>query len=50
MRDCLVAMAEATGGPFTLFATNSDRPPTERQVVEWSAPRRKKDTLCATHI
>lgn len=50
MCDCLVAMAPATGGPFTLFAKNSDRPPAERQVVEWSAPRRDKDTLRATHI
>ncbi len=50
MCDCLVAMAEATGGPFTLFAKNSDRPPAERQVVEWSAPRRDVEVLRATHI
>ena len=50
MCDCLVAMQEATGGPFTLFAKNSDRPPAERQVVEWSAPRRDVGTLRATHI
>ena len=50
MCDCLVAMPEATGGPFTLFAKNSDRPPAERQEVEWSAPRRDVGTLRTTHI
>lgn len=50
MCDCLVAMPEATGGPFTLFAKNSDRPPAERQKVEWSAPRRDVGTLRTTHI
>lgn len=50
MCDCLVAMAPATGGRFTLFAKNSDRPPVERQVVEWSAPRGDNGTLRATHI
>ena len=50
MCDCLVAMSQATDGPFTLFAKNSDRPPGERQVVEWSAPRRDVGTLRTTHI
>jgi len=48
MCDCLVALPAATGA-HTLFAKNSDRPPTEPQDVEWSAPRR--DTaLRATYI
>lgn len=50
MCDCLVAMPQATGGPFTLFAKNSDRPPAERQVVHWSPPRRDSGTLRTTHI
>jgi len=50
MCDCLVAMSQATGGPFTLFAKNSDRPPGERQIVEWSPPRRDAGTLRVTHI
>ena len=50
MCDCLVAMPQATGGPFTLFAKNSDRPPAERQVVHWSPPRRDVGTLRTTHI
>jgi len=50
MCDCLVAMPQATGGPFTLFAKNSDRPPAERQVVEWSPPRRDTGLLLTTHI
>jgi hypothetical protein len=50
MCDCLVAMPPATGGPFTLFAKNSDRPPLERQIVHWSPPRRDGESLRATHI
>lgn len=49
MCDCLVALPPATGGPFTLFAKNSDRPPAERQFVEWSPPRRDAG-LRATYI
>jgi secernin len=40
MCDCLVALPGATGRPATLFAKNSDRPPTEAQDVVWSPPRR----------
>jgi secernin len=50
MCDCLVALPSATGRPFTLFAKNSDRPPDERQVVEWNPPRRDRAALRATHI
>jgi len=47
--DCLVALPTATGAPFTLFAKNSDRPPTEAHDVVWSRPRRD-DVVRATHI
>jgi hypothetical protein len=50
MCDCLVALPSATGGTLTLFAKNSDRPPGERQLVHWSAPRRDVGRLLATHI
>jgi hypothetical protein len=49
MCDVLAALPSATGRA-TLFAKNSDRPPTERQVVEWSPARRDHGTLRATHI
>jgi secernin len=35
---------------MTLFAKNSDRPPDERQVIEWNAPRRGNAAVRATHI
>jgi secernin len=47
--DLLVALPVATGGS-TLFAKNSDRPPDERQVLEWLAPRFDDGTTRATHI
>jgi hypothetical protein len=49
MCDCLVALYPATATGSTLFAKNSDRPPTEEQVVERFAPRRETTTR-ATHI
>ncbi|MEQ1701519.1 MAG: hypothetical protein ABMA25_15535 [Ilumatobacteraceae bacterium] len=49
MCDCLVALPSATEG-VTLFAKNSDRPPRERQLVHWSAPRVDEGTLHVTHI
>jgi hypothetical protein len=50
MCDVLVALAPTTADGVTLFAKNSDRPPAERQVVEWSGARRDADRLRATHI
>ncbi|MDO9173278.1 MAG: hypothetical protein Q7V62_00650, partial [Actinomycetota bacterium] len=50
MCDCLVALPPATDGTTTLFAKNSDRPPTERQLVHWSPPRLDPRPLSATHI
>ncbi|MFM2077993.1 MAG: hypothetical protein RJA49_1883, partial [Actinomycetota bacterium] len=50
MCDVLVALAPATAGGATLFAKNSDRPPAERQIVEWSDARRDAGRLRTTHI
>ncbi|HEV3226266.1 MAG TPA: carcinine hydrolase/isopenicillin-N N-acyltransferase family protein [Acidimicrobiales bacterium] len=44
MCDCLVALSRATADGSTLFAKNSDRPPTECQVVERFAPRTELST------
>lgn len=49
MCDSLVALAPATADGDTLFAKNSDRPPQERQLIEWSEPRAESHTV-ATHI
>lgn len=45
MCDLLVALPSATGGP-TIFAKNSDRPPVEQQLLEFSSPRRDSVTHC----
>jgi hypothetical protein len=47
--DSLVALAGATAGGVTIFAKNSDRPPLESQVIEWSMPRSELATR-TTHI
>jgi hypothetical protein len=47
--DLLVALPVATGGS-TLFAKNSDRPPDERQVLEWLPSRVDDRTTRATHV
>jgi hypothetical protein len=49
MCDCLVALSPATANGSTLFAKNSDRPPSEAQVAERFAPRRENTTR-TTHI
>jgi hypothetical protein len=49
MCDCLVALYPATADGSTLFAKNSDRPPSEEQVVERFGPRREPTTR-TTHI
>ncbi len=40
----LCALGIATVDGMTLFAKNSDRPPTEPQIVEWHPPRRETTT------
>jgi hypothetical protein len=50
MCDVMVALAPVTAGGATLFAKNSDRPPLERQLVEWSPARRDVGVLRVTHI
>lgn len=50
MCDVLVALPGATAAGATLFAKNSDRPPAERQVVEWSPARRDLGPLRVTHV
>jgi hypothetical protein len=49
MCDCLVALHPATAGGSTLFAKNSDRPPSEVQVVERFPPRCEERTR-TTHL
>ena len=48
MCDVLVALPPATGGD-SLFAKNSDRPPHERQILEWIEARSEKLTR-ATYV
>jgi len=50
MCDVLVALAPVTDVGRTIFAKNSDRPPGERQVVEWSPARLDVGTVRATHL
>ena len=50
MCDLLVAVPPATGAGPALFAKNSDRPPAERQVYEWSPARRDHGPLETTHV
>jgi hypothetical protein len=50
MCDVLVALGPSTVEGRTLFAKNSDRPPAERQLIEWSPSRVDHGRLRATHI
>jgi len=48
--DSLCALAPATAGQVTLFAKNSDRPPTEPQRLEQHPPRRDRGTVRTTYV
>jgi len=48
--DTLCALAPATREGATLFAKNSDRPPTEPQDLEWHPPRRDTGALRTTYL
>ena len=50
MCDCLVALSSHSSTGHTLFAKNSDRPPTEQQIIRWNPPRRDVGSFSATHI
>jgi hypothetical protein len=50
MCDCLVALAANTAANKTLFAKNSDRPPTEPQIMRWNPSRRDSGTTRTTYI
>lgn len=50
MCDVLVALGEASASGRTLFAKNSDRPPGERQLVEWNPSRLDGGSIRVTHI
>lgn len=50
MCDCLLATKPATESGRAVFAKNSDRPPGERQVIEWLPPRRDEGKLATTYI
>lgn len=50
MCDTLVALGPATADGVALFAKSSDRPPTERQVLEWSPRRVDAGSTRCTYI
>ena len=50
MCDCLCALAPATPDAITVFAKNSDRPPSEPQAIERFDPRHDTSPVGATHI
>jgi secernin len=50
MCDTLVALGSVTADGVTLFAKNSDRPPGEVQVIEWSPSRLDTGHIRTTYI
>lgn len=50
MCDCVLALGSATESGRALFAKNSDRPPTEPQLLEWLPARRDDGPVRTTYI
>lgn len=50
MCDCLVALPGWSTTSRTLFAKNSDRPATEKQLIRFSPSRRDSHDISTTHI
>jgi hypothetical protein len=50
MCDALVALGTVTASGSTLWAKNSDRPPDERQILEWHGPRPAEQTTATTYL
>ncbi|GAC1593252.1 MAG: hypothetical protein NVS3B21_14080 [Acidimicrobiales bacterium] len=50
MCDVVAALAPVTAEGATIWAKNSDRPPSETQVLEWLAPHCDEPKIRATHI
>ncbi len=50
MCDCLVALSANTAAHHTLFAKNSDRPPSEAQFMRWNPSRRDAVVTRTTYI
>ena len=50
MCDCLVALASRSATGNTLFAKNSDRPPSETQLWRWNPARRDTRDVQTTYI
>ncbi len=50
MCDCLVALAQYSRNGQTLFAKNSDRPASEKQIIRFNPSRHDTNDVWATHI
>lgn len=50
MCDCLVALAQHSRSGRTLFAKNSDRPATEKQIIRFNPARHDTNDVQATHV
>lgn len=50
MCDCLVALPSFSRSAKTIFAKNSDRPASERQIIRFNPSRRDSADISTTHI
>lgn len=50
MCDCLVALPSSSRSARTIFAKNSDRPASEKQVIRFNPSRRDSRDISTTHI